>query len=110
MRESSCLRCHAAIGDRDTMGPSAGTVARDIPGLFARSVVVTDDGEPLPNAGSQLVDEIRLSSAAGPGDTSRDTPEQRIACKLRLLLRARSTFGNYRRDVNHFADFKLGHS
>lgn len=45
VRESSCLRCHG------------GNFVRDIPGLFARSLFVSENGEPLLRHGSELVDD-----------------------------------------------------
>ena len=45
VRDSDCLRCHG------------GTFVRDVPGLFARSVVPSDTGEPLLRHGSELVDD-----------------------------------------------------
>jgi hypothetical protein len=45
VRETSCLRCHG------------GTFVRDIPGLFARSLITTVKGEPLLRQGSEVVDD-----------------------------------------------------
>lgn len=45
VRDRSCLSCHG------------GQFVRDVPGLFARSVHVAPDGEPLFRFGSVLVDE-----------------------------------------------------
>lgn len=44
-RDSDCLRCHG------------GAFVRDVPGVFARSLVTTDTGEPLLRHGSELVDD-----------------------------------------------------
>lgn len=45
VRDSDCLRCHG------------GTFVRDIPGVFARSVIPSDTGEPLLRHGSEIVDD-----------------------------------------------------
>jgi hypothetical protein len=45
VRDSDCLRCHG------------GNFVRDIPGLFARSVVPATSGEPLLRHGTELVDD-----------------------------------------------------
>ncbi len=44
-READCLRCHG------------GVFVRDIPGVFARSVVTSDTGEPLLRFGTEIVDD-----------------------------------------------------
>jgi hypothetical protein len=44
-RDSDCLRCHG------------GTFVRDVPGVFARSIVPATNGEPLLRHGSELVDD-----------------------------------------------------
>ena len=44
-RDSDCLRCHG------------GTFVRGVPGVFARSLVPDDSGEPLLRHGSELVDD-----------------------------------------------------
>lgn len=44
-RDSDCLRCHG------------GTFVRDVPGVFVRSVITTDSGEPLLRHGSEVVDD-----------------------------------------------------
>lgn len=45
VRDSDCLRCHG------------GTFVRGVPGVFARSVVPSDSGEPLLRHGSEVVDD-----------------------------------------------------
>lgn len=45
VRDSDCLRCHG------------GAFIRDVPGVFARSVVPSDTGEPLLRHGTELVDD-----------------------------------------------------
>jgi hypothetical protein len=45
VRDSDCLRCHG------------GTFVRDVPGVFARSIVPATSGEPLLRHGSELVDD-----------------------------------------------------
>ncbi len=45
VRDSDCLRCHG------------GTFVRGVPGVFARSVISTDSGEPLLRHGSEIVDD-----------------------------------------------------
>lgn len=45
VRNSDCLRCHG------------GTFVRGVPGVFARSVVPSDTGEPLFRYGSEIVDD-----------------------------------------------------
>lgn len=45
VRDSDCLRCHG------------GNFVRGIPGVFARSVVPSDTGEPLLRHGSRIVDD-----------------------------------------------------
>lgn len=45
VRDSDCLRCHG------------GTFVRDVPGVFARSVVPSTSGEPLLRHGSEVVDD-----------------------------------------------------
>jgi len=45
IRDADCLRCHG------------GNFVRDIPGLFARSVVPATSGEPLLRHGTELVDD-----------------------------------------------------
>lgn len=45
VRDSDCLRCHG------------GTFVRDVPGVFARSVVPATNGEPLLRHGSEVVDD-----------------------------------------------------
>jgi len=44
VRDSDCLRCHG------------GNFIRGIPGLFARSVFTTDEGEPMLRFGTEIVD------------------------------------------------------
>lgn len=44
-RENDCMRCHG------------GTFVRDMPGLFARSLVPSDSGEPLLRHGTEIVDD-----------------------------------------------------
>lgn len=45
VRDSDCLRCHG------------GNFVRGVPGVFARSVVPSENGEPLLRHGSQIVDD-----------------------------------------------------
>lgn len=45
VRDSDCLRCHG------------GAFVRDIPGVFVRSVITNDAGEPLLRHGTELVDD-----------------------------------------------------
>jgi hypothetical protein len=45
VRDSDCLRCHG------------GTFVRDVPGVFARSIVPATNGEPLLRHGTELVDD-----------------------------------------------------
>ena len=45
VRDSDCLRCHG------------GNFVRGVPGVFARSVVTSDTGEPLLRHGSEIVDD-----------------------------------------------------
>ena len=45
VRDADCLRCHG------------GMFVRDIPGLFVRSLVPSDSGEPLLRHGSEIVDD-----------------------------------------------------
>ncbi len=45
VRDSDCLRCHG------------GAFVRDIPGIFVRSVITNDAGEPLLRHGTELVDD-----------------------------------------------------
>ncbi len=45
VRDSDCLRCHG------------GNFVRGVPGVFARSLVPSDTGEPLLRHGSQIVDD-----------------------------------------------------
>ncbi|MBL9212136.1 MAG: hypothetical protein JNL92_16880 [Opitutaceae bacterium] len=45
VRDSDCLRCHG------------GTFVRDVPGVFARSIVPASNGEPLLRHGTELVDD-----------------------------------------------------
>lgn len=45
VRETSCLRCHG------------GTFVRDIPGIFARSVFPSENGDPLLRHGTEIVDD-----------------------------------------------------
>lgn len=45
VRDSDCLRCHG------------GTFVRGVPGVFARSLVSSESGEPLLRHGSEIVDD-----------------------------------------------------
>lgn len=45
VRDSDCLRCHG------------GTFVRGVPGVFARSVIPSETGEPLLRHGSEIVDD-----------------------------------------------------